>query len=109
MCYRPGAPYQYTELEMALKVWGMAPALAMNRLRHGRYLDILISHSPLFGLHDGEDMAHRGFQALRRLARRFRPRYLLHGHRHAHAQETCQSWYLSTEVVNVHPFRVIEW
>ena len=55
MRYRPGAPYQYTELEMALKVWGMAQALAMNRLRHGRYLDILISHSPPFGIHDGED------------------------------------------------------
>jgi Icc-related predicted phosphoesterase len=109
MRYRPDAPYQYTEVEMVLKIWGMAPALAMNRLRHGRYLDILICHSPPFGIHDGEDPAHRGFEALRRLTRRFRPRYLLHGHQHAYAQETCQTWYLNTEVVNVHPFRVIEW
>ena len=107
--YRPGASYQYTEGEMALKIWRMVPGLAMNRLRHGRYLDILISHSPPFGIHDGEDPAHRGYRVLRRFAGRFRPRYLLHGHQHTCAQETCQTRYLSTEVINVHPFRVIEW
>jgi Icc-related predicted phosphoesterase len=109
MRYRPNAPYQHTEVEMALQVWSMAPALAVNRLRYGRYLDILISHSPPFGIQDGEDPAHRGFQALGRLARTFRPRYLLHGHQHAYAQQPCQSLYLCTEVVNVHPFRVLEW
>lgn len=109
MRYRPDAPYQYTEVEMALKVWGLAPALAVNRLRHGRYMDILISHSPPLGIHDGEDLAHRGFQALRGLVRHFRPRYLLHGHQHTHTPETCQTRHLCTEVVNVHPFRVIEW
>jgi uncharacterized protein len=109
MRYRPDAPYQYTEVGMALKVWGMAPALAMNRLRYGRYLDILISHSPPFGIHDGEDPAHRGFQALRWLVRRFRPRYLLHGHQHADAHEPCQTRYVGTEVINVYPFRVVEW
>jgi len=109
MRYRPEAPYQYTEMEMSLKAWRLAPGLAMNWLRHGRCLDILISHSPPFGIHDGEDPAHRGYRVLRRFAGRFRPRYLLHGHQHTYPQETCQTRYLSTEVINVHPFRVIEW
>jgi len=107
--YRPGAPFQYTEGEMALKIWRLVPSLVMNWLRRGRYLDILVSHAPPFGIHDGADPAHRGFRALRRFVAWFRPRYLLHGHQHTCAEDAWQTRYLSTEVLNVHPFRVIGW
>jgi Icc-related predicted phosphoesterase len=59
---------------MAQKVWRLTPALLMNRVSCGRYLDILITHAPPFGIHDGTDRAHRGFEALLRLMARFRPR-----------------------------------
>ena len=107
--YKPRAPFQYTEGEMAYKVWCMTPALLMNRVLHGRYLDILITHAPPFGIHDGKDLCHRGFKALLGLMARFRPRYLLHGHKHIYGPGLWQTRYLDTEVVNVYPFRVIEW
>jgi Icc-related predicted phosphoesterase len=107
--YKPRAPYQYTEAELSSKIWRMTPALLMNRVRYGRYLDILITHAPPFGIHDGSDRAHRGFRALLGFMARFRPRYLLHGHKHVYRREEQQTCYLDTEVVNVYPFRMIEW
>jgi len=109
MRYKPNAPFQYTDSEIAHKAWWLTPSLLMNRLFHGRYLDILIAHSPPFGIHDGEDWPHRGFKTFLRMMARFRPRYLLHGHKHIYGTEPWQTRYLDTEIINVHPFRVIEW
>ena len=78
-------------------------------MRYGRYLDILITHSPPFGIHDDEDPAHRGFKAFLRFMARFRPRYLLHGHRHVYRPEPCKTRYLGTEVINVYPSELVEW
>lgn len=106
--YKPGAPFQYTEGEMAWKVLRMAPALLANRARHGRYLDVLITHSPPRGIHDGDDRAHRGFKSLVGFMDLFKPRYLLHGHKHVYGPEQTRTQYGSTQVINVHPFRVIK-
>ena len=107
--YRPNARHQHTEGEMMFKIWRLMPALLWNRLRYGRYLDVLITHSPAFGIHDGQDPAHRGFRAFLRFMARFRPRYLLHGHHHTHPAEIYRTRYLQTEIINVYPFQVIEW
>jgi Icc-related predicted phosphoesterase len=107
--YKPRAPFQYTEREMAWKVHTLTPALLMNRLRYGRYLDVIITHSPPYGIHDGEDLPHRGFQAFLGFLDRFKPRYLLHGHKHVYGPERTRTRYADTEVINVYPFRVIEY
>ncbi|OQY18941.1 MAG: hypothetical protein B6I35_12325 [Anaerolineaceae bacterium 4572_32.2] len=107
MRYKPNAPFQYTDSEIAHKAWWLTPSLLMNRLFHGRYLDILIAHSPPFGIHDGEDWPHRGFKTFLRMMARFRPRYLLHGHKHIYGTEPWQTRYLDTEIINVHPFPAI--
>ena len=109
MRYRPDAPYQYTERAMTLKVWRMALSMLVHRLFDGRYLDILITHAPPLGIHDGDDLCHQGFRTYLQFMRRFRPRYLLHGHQHTYANETWQTRYLDTQVINVYPSRVIEW
>ena len=109
MRYRPRAPFQYSEQEMARKVLRLTPALLLNRLRYGRYVDILITHSPPFGIHDGKDLPHQGFKALLKLMTRFRPRYLLHGHKHVYGIQSSRTQYVDTEVINVYPVRVIEW
>lgn len=72
---------QYSEMEMARRLWRLVPRLLWNKYRYGRYLDILITHAPPRGIHDGPG-AHRGFEALRRFIERFEPRYLIHGHVH---------------------------
>ncbi|MDY7080361.1 MAG: metallophosphoesterase, partial [Chloroflexota bacterium] len=60
--YKPRATFQYTEMEMTRKAWRLTPSLLMNRVRYGRYLDILVTHAPPLGIHDGKDWPHRGFK-----------------------------------------------
>jgi len=101
--YKPGVPYQYSEASMRLRTWQMFPELLLNRVRHGRALDILITHAPPRGIHDGPDLPHKGFGAFIELMDRFEPRYLLHGHKHIYGHETHKSTYKTTQVINVHP------
>jgi Icc-related predicted phosphoesterase len=106
--YKPQAPFQYTEKEMRYKVWRLMPQLLVNRMVYGRYLDVFIAHAPPFGIHDGKDWPHRGFESFLWLMARFRPRFLLHGHKHIYGPETRQTRYLDTEVINVYPSRAIK-
>jgi Icc-related predicted phosphoesterase len=108
--YRPRAPYMYSEQEMRWNAWNLIPRLMMNKIRHGRALDILVTHSPPAGIHDLRDPAHRGFGVLRSLIRRFRPRYLLHGHIHVYRNDVPKvTKFLDTTVINVYPYRVFEY
>ncbi len=107
--YKPDATYQYTEKEMAYKVWRLMPVLLMNRVFQGRFLDILITHARPLGIHDGQDWPHRGFETFLELMARFRPRYLFHGHKHIYRADTWRTRYLGTEIINVYPYRVLEW
>lgn len=108
--YRPDGEHQYSQFEMMGRAASLAPRLWLNRLRYGRYLDILITHSPPFGIHDGGDLAHTGFGAFLTFVRQFRPRYLLHGHSHVYRQDVVTRTQLGgTEIVNVYPYRLIEW
>jgi hypothetical protein len=101
---------QHTEAEMLGRVAGLAPGLAANRLRYGRFLDILVTHAPPRGIHDNNDPAHLGFQAFVRFMDIFQPRLLLHGHSHVYRNDTVtNSRYKHTQVVNVYPYRLIEW
>jgi Icc-related predicted phosphoesterase len=101
--------HQYAQGEMTGRALRLAPALLVNRLSHGRYLDILITHAPPRGIHDGPDRAHTGFDVFLRLMDLCRPRYLLHGHAHVYRQDAVTvTRYKHTEVVNVYPYRLIE-
>jgi Icc-related predicted phosphoesterase len=107
--YRPDGVHQYTQAEMARRVLALTPRLYWNRLRHGRFLDILVTHAPPRGIHDAEDPAHVGFEALNRFIARFRPRYLLHGHSHVYTRATLTVTQVGpTAVINVYPYRLIE-
>jgi Icc-related predicted phosphoesterase len=107
--YKPRARYQYTEPQMAWKAWSLAPALFLNRLRYGRYLDILVAHSPPRGIHDGDDLPHRGFETFLGFIELFKPRYLFHGHKHAYGAEAKRTRYAETDVINVDPFWVTKY
>jgi uncharacterized protein len=107
--YRPDGVNQYTQAEMAWRVLALTPRLCLNRLRHGRFLDILIAHSPPLGIHDGTDPAHVGFTVFNQLIARFRPRFLLHGHSHIYRRDTVTKTQVGpTTILNVCPYRVIE-
>ncbi|MEW6093138.1 MAG: metallophosphoesterase [Chloroflexota bacterium] len=108
--YKPAAVNQYTQSQMWQRTVSLAPALLWSRLRSGHRLDIMIAHSPPFGLHDDDDQAHTGFAAFVALIRTFRPRYFLHGHTLANKTNLDESLSLvnSTRVININPYRLIE-
>lgn len=109
MRYRPNRPLMYTENEMRAQVARMAPRLALNRAKFGRALDILVTHSPPFGIHDMPDLPHVGFKIFRSFLSIFQPKYLLHGHIHVYRQDTvCVTDYEQTCVMNVYPYRLFE-
>ena len=106
--YRPDGVNQYTQREAALRALTMLPSLLLHRLR-GQRVDVLISHSPPFGIHDS-DGAHTGLKALNLLIRWARPRYVLHGHTHFFRTnlEASETHVGDTRVINVFPYKVID-
>ena len=109
MRYRPHAEFMYSESEMRVAIAQMVPRLLWNRQRFGRALDVLVTHSPPFGIHDRSDLPHTGFKVFISFLRLFRPRYHLHGHIHVYRQdEVVSTRYEETEVINVYPYRVLE-
>lgn len=72
-----GGPHQYTEGQMRRRIVRLYPAL----LRAGG-VDLVLTHAPIRGCGDLEDMPHRGFSAFVPLLERWRPRCLVHGHIH---------------------------
>jgi Icc-related predicted phosphoesterase len=109
MRYNSNPRFQYTETQMKLKVLRMAPRLLWNRLRYGRYLDILITHAPPRGIHDGPDPCHLGFDAYLQFMRWFRPSHLIHGHKHVYrSDEVTRTVYHQTVVINTYGYRILE-
>lgn len=107
--YTDGEEQQYTETQIAWMLLRMLPRLLWNRLRRGRALDILITHSPPRDVNDRDDPPHRGFKALRTFLERFHPVYHLHGHVHLYDRSVpSEVDFGRTRVVNVYPFKVLE-
>jgi Icc-related predicted phosphoesterase len=108
MRYRPRAPYMYTEAEMRGQIARLVPSLLWNRRKYGRYLDVLVTHSPPFGIHDRDDLPHTGFKVFLQFLRVFKPRYHIHGHIHVYRRSTVrQTRVEETEVINIYPYRLL--
>ncbi len=102
-------PHQFTERQMRRRILRLIPRLVWNRVRHGRYLDILLTHAAPRGIQDGPDRCHLGFESFLWFMRTFRPRYLLHGHIHLYDRNAERSSrYHDTTVVNVYDHYVLE-
>lgn len=72
-----GGPHQYTERQMRLRIWRLG-----RKIRRAGGVDIVLTHAPVRGYGDMDDIAHRGFEAFLPLLERWKPRYLVHGHIH---------------------------
>lgn len=106
--YRPG-PYQYTQGEMWYNVLSLVPRLLINKALYGRYLDVFVTHAPPRGVHDQEDLTHRGINAYRWLIRVFRPSYYYHGHIHVIKPGTeVVSEVDGSQVINTYGYRLTE-
>ena len=108
--YRPNGTNQYTQGEAYLRAFRMYPRLMLNRIQYGRALDIFITHSPPFGIHDDETQAHQGLKAINWLIQIAKPRYHFHGHMHFQRRnlspfETVSG---STKIINIFPYKIID-
>ena len=108
--YRPNGTNQYSQMEAFLRAYRMAPRLLINKMKYGRSLDILITHSPPFGVHDDDTEAHQGLKAINWLLQVSQPRYHFHGHTHFHRQNLSPSetTHELTTIVNVFPYKIID-
>lgn len=106
--YRPG-PFQYTQAEMWWMVLKTLPRLMWNKLRRGRYLDVLVTHAPPWQIHDRDDLPHQGFRALRWMIEVFQPKYHFHGHIHIYdINDPHVTLFGKTKVVNAFGHRTME-
>jgi Icc-related predicted phosphoesterase len=108
--YLPDGVNQYTQAEAFQRVIHLIPGLLWNRIRYGRALDILITHSPPLGIHDEVSQAHRGLKAINWILRWARPRYHFHGHTHFYRQnlEPAITQSGPTTIMNIFPYKMIE-
>lgn len=94
--YRNGE-HQYSEREMRKRI---------RRLRFALWraggVDIVVTHAPVAGVGDGDDIAHKGFEAFRELLDKYQPKYLIHGHVHlSYGQDKVRErQYANTKVLN---------
>jgi len=106
--YRPGV-YQYTQSEMWRHTFALIPALFLNRIKFGRYLDIFVTHAPPKGIHDGDDLPHQGINAFRWLLHIFHPMIHYHGHVHIYRPDIVSSTVFGkTRVINTYPSNCLD-
>ena len=95
---------QYNDAEV---MWMVVKMGLSRRVRSG--LDVLVTHSPPYGIHDRSDRPHTGFRGLVRFMDWYRPRYLLHGHTHTwDRRDIVVTQYRDTCVMNINPVTVID-
>ncbi len=77
MRYRPDQPCMFSEQEMCGRIRRLH-----RELKGTGGFDILLTHAPVAGLGDQEDLPHRGFECFKPLLSQYRPRVMFHGHVH---------------------------
>ena len=105
--YKQG-PNQYSQGQMGRRALRLELRLRLNRVRHGRKLDVLVTHAPPYGAAEAKDAAHMGFVAFLRLIQNLHPVLAVHGHIHPFGRALPERRIGSTRVVNVVPWRLLE-
>ena len=75
--YRPDGVNMYSEKEMASRISSLH-----RHIRAAGGFDVLLTHAPIRGFGDQEDLAHRGFECFGPLLDAWHPAVMVHGHVH---------------------------
>ena len=96
---------QYTEKEMKRRIGKLR-----FQLFRKRGFDILVTHAPAYGLNDGENLCHRGFESFWDLIEKYKPKYFVHGHVHMNygRQFPREDHIGETKVINAYHHYVVE-
>ena len=100
-----GGPHQYTERQMRRRIHRLRLKLALTG-----GVDIVLTHAPVRGFGDEDNMTHRGFEAFLPLLDQYQPRYLVHGHihqRYGANRPRCYQ-YNETTIVNATGLYILE-
>lgn len=99
-------PYQYTDKDMNARIFNIK-----RKIWRRKGFDILLTHSPAFGINDGEDNAHKGFQGFTKLLDKYSPKLFVHGHVHTNYSRRYKRLddYNGTTVVNAYERYIIEY
>ena len=97
--------YQFTENEMRGRV-----SRLWFKLLKKKGFDVLVTHAPAFGVNDGEDLPHRGFETFLDLIQKYNPKYFAHGHVHMNygRQHPREDVLGETKVINAYINYIIE-
>lgn len=97
-----GKELQFTEAEMAWRI-------KKNVLKYRKGIDILLTHAPVFGIGDGKDQAHVGYQSFIKMLDKYNPKLMVHGHMHLN-YGICQREhrYKDTRIVNAFDHYIFE-
>ena len=74
--YSPGK-HQYSERQMRSRISALR-----WRLWRSKGVDIVVSHAPLHGYGDADDLPHRGFECFNQFLDKYTPRYWFYAHVH---------------------------
>jgi Icc-related predicted phosphoesterase len=100
-----GKEFQYTEKQMEKRVQRLTPKIWW----YGGF-DILVTHTPAFGLGDAPDVVHTGFRVFRKLLDKYKPKYFLHGHQHLnYANGTRIINYNETTIINGYRYHIFDY
>ena len=97
--------YQFTENEMRGRVRRL-----WFKLLKKKGFDVLVTHAPAFGVNDGEDLPHIGFETFLDLIQKYNPKYFAHGHVHMNygRQHPREDVLGETKVINAYINYIIE-
>lgn len=100
-----GGLFQYTEQQMKTILWGLKIPIWLKR-----GIDIVITHAPPRHVHDKKDRCHMGFNAYQQLIKKYKPRYLIHGHIHNNFTNASDRITLvnETQVINTCGYNILE-
>lgn len=100
---------QYTESQMKARMRKLYFRLLLNRMRYGRYMDILVTHAPARGYGDDVDPCHRGFECFLPFLDRYKPKYMLYGHVHLDDRNTQREYeYHGVKLINIYKNYILE-
>lgn len=100
-----GRGVEYTERQMSWKIRKLA-----FQLWRKKGVDIILTHAPPKGIHDGKDLCHTGFSSFLKLISKYQPQYFIHGHTHKSYGYSKEAGTMveGTKVVNVSDYYIFD-
>ena len=102
--YRTGA-WQFTEAEMRRRI-----RRVRGKISRAGGVDVLVTHAPMHGYGDLNDLPHRGFTVFHEILDTYKPPVMLHGHVHMTygPQMQREHQYGQTRIINAYERFTIE-